>query len=153
MPALATAGVIGITYFFVRIAGKFLGASMGAAIIRDTPEVRRYLGLALIPNAGVSIGLAALGERILSPEMGALLSTVILSSAVLYLSLIHILVGFPMLAGFISKLLFATSALQSPHKMIPTLIVLAVSTILNAIYFLRPVSYTHLFCTVSRFLR
>ena len=42
-----------------------------------------------------------------------------------------------MLAGFISKLLFATSALQSPHKMIPTLIVLAVSTILNAIYFLR----------------
>ena len=84
VPALATAGVIGITYFFVRIAGKFLGASMGAAIIRDTPEVRRYLGLALIPNAGVSIGLAALGERILSPEMGALLSTVILSSAVLY---------------------------------------------------------------------
>ena len=47
------------------------------------------------------------------------------------------MVGFPMLAGFISKLLFATSALQSPHKMIPTLIVLAVSTILNAIYFLR----------------
>lgn len=84
VPALATAGVIGITYFFVRIAGKFLGAGMGAAIIRDTPEVRRYLGLALIPNAGVSIGLAALGERILSPEMGALLSTVILSSAVLY---------------------------------------------------------------------
>ena len=36
------------------------------------------------------------------------------------------MVGFPMLAGFISKLLFATSALQSPHKMIPTLIVLAV---------------------------
>ena len=32
----------------------------------------------------MSIGLAALGERILSPEMGALLSTVILSSAVLY---------------------------------------------------------------------
>lgn len=47
------------------------------------------------------------------------------------------MVGFPMLAGFISKLLFATSALQSPHKMIPTLIALAVSTTLNAIYFLR----------------
>lgn len=47
------------------------------------------------------------------------------------------MVGFPMLAGFISKLLFATSALLSPHKMIPTLIGLAVSTTLNAIYFLR----------------
>lgn len=49
------------------------------------------------------------------------------------------MVGFPMLAGFISKLLFATSALQSPHKMLPTLIALAVSTTLNAIYFLRMV--------------
>ena len=47
------------------------------------------------------------------------------------------MVGFPMLAGFISKLLFATSALQSPNKMIITLIGLAVSTTLNAIYFLR----------------
>lgn len=47
------------------------------------------------------------------------------------------MVGFPMLAGFISKLLFATSALQSPHKMLPTVIALAVSTILNAVYFLR----------------
>ncbi len=49
------------------------------------------------------------------------------------------MVGFPMLSGFISKLLFATSALQSPSKMLPTLIVLAVSTVLNAVYFLRMV--------------
>lgn len=47
------------------------------------------------------------------------------------------MVGFPMLSGFISKLLFATSALQSPHKMLITLITLAVSTVLNAVYFLR----------------
>lgn len=47
------------------------------------------------------------------------------------------MVGFPMLSGFISKLLFATSALQSPHKMLLTMIGLAVSTILNAVYFLR----------------
>jgi multicomponent Na+:H+ antiporter subunit D len=32
------------------------------------------------------------------------------------------MVGFPMLSGFISKLLFATSALQSPHKMLPTVL-------------------------------
>ncbi len=47
------------------------------------------------------------------------------------------MVGFPMLAGFISKLLFATAALKSPHKMLITLIALAVSTVLNAAYFLR----------------
>lgn len=47
------------------------------------------------------------------------------------------MVGFPMLAGFISKLLFATSALESKGKMMATLIALAVSTLLNAAYFLR----------------
>ena len=47
-------------------------------------EVRRYLGLALIPQAGVSIGLAVLAQRILPEESGALLSTIILSSSVLY---------------------------------------------------------------------
>lgn len=40
--------------------------------------------MALVPQAGVSIGLAALGERMLSPELGAMLSTIVLSSAVLY---------------------------------------------------------------------
>lgn len=47
------------------------------------------------------------------------------------------MVGFPMLSGFISKLLFASSALLTPGKMLPTMIGLAVSTVLNAIYFLR----------------
>ncbi|HIT63984.1 MAG TPA: sodium:proton antiporter [Candidatus Ventrimonas merdavium] len=49
------------------------------------------------------------------------------------------MVGFPMLSGFISKLLFASSALQTPGKRLPTLIALAVSTVLNAVYFLRMV--------------
>lgn len=46
--------------------------------------MRRYLGLALIPQAGVSIGLAVLAQRILPEDSGALLSTIILSSSVLY---------------------------------------------------------------------
>lgn len=50
------------------------------------------------------------------------------------------MVGIPMLAGFISKLLFAMAALGAgPHKVLVTLIVLAVSTILNAVYFLHTV--------------
>lgn len=49
------------------------------------------------------------------------------------------MVGFPMLSGFISKYLFATAALERPHKMIITILALIVSTILNAIYFLRQV--------------
>lgn len=49
-------------------------------------------------------------------------------------------VGIPVFAGFISKLMFAEAAVQStPIKMFPTLVVLALSTILNAIYFLKTV--------------
>ena len=81
---LASVGAIGVAYFVARIVGKCLGARVGAALARETPEVRNCLGLALIPQAGVSIGLAALAERLLAPELGALLSVIILSSAVLY---------------------------------------------------------------------
>lgn len=49
------------------------------------------------------------------------------------------MVGMPMFSGFISKLLFAQAAMESVHKMLPTLIALAISTILNAIYFMKTV--------------
>ncbi|MCR5594518.1 MAG: sodium:proton antiporter [Lachnospiraceae bacterium] len=49
------------------------------------------------------------------------------------------MVGFPMLSGFISKYLFATAALERPHKMLLTLLALIISTVLNAVYFLRQV--------------
>ena len=50
------------------------------------------------------------------------------------------MVGIPMFSGFVSKLLFAEAAVLIPNwKLLPTLIVLAVSTILNAVYFLKTV--------------
>ena len=49
------------------------------------------------------------------------------------------MVGIPTFCGFISKLLFAEAAVSSVDKMLPTLIVLAISTILNAIYFMKTV--------------
>lgn len=50
------------------------------------------------------------------------------------------MVGIPMFSGFVSKLLFAEAAVLVPSwKLLPTLIVLAVSTILNAVYFLKTV--------------
>ena len=48
------------------------------------------------------------------------------------------MVGMPLFGGFISKILFAEAAVRvSVSKMLPTLIALALSTILNAVYFLR----------------
>lgn len=46
------------------------------------------------------------------------------------------MIGIPMTAGFISKMYFASSALELPAKMLPTLIVLSVSTVLNALYYI-----------------
>ena len=76
--------VIGVVYFVVRIVGKYAGAFLGCLITGKPKEVRNYLGLALIPQAGVAIGLAALGPRTLGGETGVALETVILSSSVLY---------------------------------------------------------------------
>lgn len=84
LPALKTAGVIGVSYFFLRILGKYAGAFIGCALCRMPKNIRNYVGLALIPQAGVSIGLAALGQRLLPTRSGDLLSVIILSSAVLY---------------------------------------------------------------------
>ena len=76
--------VIGGTYFLVRILGKYLGAWLGCRMVKKDRLVRNYLGLALIPQAGVAIGLAALGARTLGGTMGEDLQTIILASSVLY---------------------------------------------------------------------
>jgi Kef-type K+ transport system membrane component KefB len=82
--AFDTLGVIGAAYFIIRIAGKYLGAYLGCTVAKTAKEVRNYLGLALIPQAGVAIGLAFLSRRILSDTMGNMLLTIILSSSILY---------------------------------------------------------------------
>lgn len=76
--------VVGVLYFLVRIAGKYTGAFAGCAAVKKPKTVRNYLGLALIPQAGVAIGLAALGARTLGGDMGSALNTIILASSVLY---------------------------------------------------------------------
>lgn len=76
--------VIGILYFFFRIVGKYAGAFLGCLAVGKPKETRNYLGLALIPQAGVAIGLAALGARTLGGDDGIALNTIILASSVLY---------------------------------------------------------------------
>lgn len=82
--ALHSVGLLGIGFFIFRIIGKIIGAAIGAKAINAPSTIRNYLGLALIPSAGVAIGLAALGERILPASSGSMLSAIILSSAILY---------------------------------------------------------------------
>ncbi len=76
--------LVAVLYFIVRIIGKYVGSYLGCLLVKKPKNVRNYLGLALIPQAGVAIGLAALGARTLGGEMGSALQTIILASSVLY---------------------------------------------------------------------
>ena len=76
--------IIGLMYFFTRIIGKYSGAYLGSLITKKDKRIRSYLGLALIPQAGVAIGLAAMGAKVLGGDEGRALETIILSSSVLY---------------------------------------------------------------------
>jgi len=49
------------------------------------------------------------------------------------------MVGFPMFSGFITKILLGIASLDSPLRSFPTLLVLAISVVLNAVYYLRTV--------------
>lgn len=82
--ALTTVGAIGVSYFLIRIIGKYLGTYLSCLITGTSKEIRNYMGLALVPQAGVAIGLAFLGQRLLPGPKGNLLLTIILSSSVLY---------------------------------------------------------------------
>lgn len=76
--------VIGVVYFFVRIIGKYGGSFLGCLVTKKNKLVRNYLGLALIPQAGVAIGLATLASRTIGGETGSAMETIILASSVLY---------------------------------------------------------------------
>ena len=75
---------VGVLYFLVRVAGKYAGAWLGCALMGKPKEVRNYLGLALVPQAGVAIGLAELCVRTLGRDVGGNLQTIILASSVMY---------------------------------------------------------------------
>lgn len=81
--AVSLAVICGV-YFLVRMAGKYTGAYLGCLAAGKPPKVRNYLGMALLPQAGVAIGLAELGARMLGGEAGSALQTVVLAACVLY---------------------------------------------------------------------
>jgi len=51
-------GLVGVVYIIARMAGKSLGAWIGAVVSRAKTVVRKYLGFGLFSAAGVPIGLA-----------------------------------------------------------------------------------------------
>lgn len=81
--AIPTVGLIGVIYIAVRVLGKYLGALAGSAMVKAEKPVKKYLGLTLIPQAGVALGMAQLATTVL-PAYSAIIKTVILSATFFY---------------------------------------------------------------------
>ncbi len=80
---LRTVGIAGIGYIIFRSLGKLFGAYIGA-VLTDAPKVvQKYLGFALLPQAGVAIGLALSAEQVI-PIYADSIKTIILSATVVY---------------------------------------------------------------------
>lgn len=84
LSALNLAGWVGLSYFFLRVLGKMAGSFIGAFLAKAPTEVRKYLGFALVPQAGVAIGLIFLikGDQELS-VFSTIITPVVLAGVVM----------------------------------------------------------------------
>ena len=76
-------GFWGIVYTVTRPFGEYVGAFVGAAIGKMEKTVRNYIGLGLVPQAGVALGLAILVRHEFSDTIGPGFLTVIIASTVI----------------------------------------------------------------------
>ena len=76
-------GVIGGIYIVARSIGKYVGAFLGCKITKANPTVTKYLGLTLLPQAGVEIGMAQVAMVAL-PAFAMEINTIVLCAIFFY---------------------------------------------------------------------
>lgn len=76
----------GVIYILFRSFGKIMGARVSAKMTHCAPQIQKYLGITLLPQAGVSLGMS-----LTAMELGA--SGVIIRNISLFAVLIYELVG------------------------------------------------------------
>ncbi len=80
---LPSVGIVGVLYLIFRSLGKYLGSYFGASIVKADKHIRRYLGLTLLPQAGVAVGMAQMVMSEL-PEYGNKIRAVVLCATLIY---------------------------------------------------------------------
>lgn len=80
---LKTVGAVGVIYILMRSFGKYFGAMLGCKIAGTEKTVRQYLGITLLPQAGVAIGMAQLSLTVV-PEYGEQIRAVVLCATLVY---------------------------------------------------------------------
>ena len=74
--------IIGLVYIALRSVGKYFGASFSARAVGCSPGIVKYLGITLLPQAGVALGMAMKAEAL--GEVGALVANITLFSVFIY---------------------------------------------------------------------
>ena len=75
--------VIGLVYILARSAGKYTGAFLSSKWVNCDEKIVKYLGITLLPQAGVALGMAMKSEA-LGGEIGILISNITLFAVLIY---------------------------------------------------------------------
>lgn len=74
---------VGLVYILMRSAGKIVGANLSSRAMHCQPQVCKYLGLTLLPQAGVALGMATTVAADFGAE-GAIIRNIVLFSVLIY---------------------------------------------------------------------
>lgn len=80
---LMQVGLVGTAYIFLRTTGKYLGAKLGGKVSGLDAPSNQWLGVALLPQAGVAIGMALVASNIFV-QHSQLLLTVVISTTIFF---------------------------------------------------------------------
>lgn len=80
---LRDVGLIGTAYVLARGFGKYFGSVVGSYYVEAEDTIKKYLGFALLPQGGISIGLLILVRQQL-PQYAATITTIIMFSILIY---------------------------------------------------------------------
>ena len=83
LKAVADVGLVGGVYILCRIVGKLLGARIGSQCSRADQQTKRWMGVALLPQAGVAIGMALVASNYF-PEYRQTLLSVVIGSTIFF---------------------------------------------------------------------
>ncbi len=81
--AIKDIGLIGLVYILCRAIGKYFGALLGGFCSKASKQTKRWMGVALLPQAGVAIGMALVASKNF-PEYRQILLSVIISSTIFF---------------------------------------------------------------------
>ena len=80
---LKTLGLLGLVYIVFRSIGKIGGAYLGGLFAQVPARMKNYMGLALLPQAGVALGVALIAKDQF-PQIGGMIFTTIVATTVIY---------------------------------------------------------------------